>query len=209
MQIVIGTEGDQPFKIKGEAVSRKHAQITINEHNEWILEDLDSSNGTYIRRESDGEFIRISNMEITPMTFICLGPDNSKGCTFFARQVLKDNYGNFKEEFEYLNDIEDIYDQKIEKLEYNVLIEKKLIFVINIIVVIVSLIPQINSEIRMNLLRIIPTISAGFAAFYDASGKKKRINSEREQFHHCPNPVCSHKLKTNEIRNMKCNKCKK
>lgn len=209
MQIVLGTEGNQPFKIKGEAVSRRHAQITINEHNEWFLEDLNSSNGTYIRQEGKGELVRVGNVQISPMTFICLGPDNSKGCTFFARQVLEENYGNFKEEFDYLNDIEDEYDQKIEKLERDVLYEKKIIFAINILVVVVSLLPQIDSEIRMNLLRIVPTISAGFAAFYDASGKKKKINAERENFHHCPNPVCSHKLKTNEIRNMRCNKCKK
>ena len=209
MQIVIGTEGNQPFKIKGEAVSRRHAQITVNEQNEWVLEDLDSLNGTYIRQESDGELVRVSTTRITPMTFICLGTDNAKGCTFFARQVLKGISGNFKEEFDYLNDIEDVYDQKIERLEHNVLTEKKIIFAVNIIVVIVSLFPQINPEIRMNLLRIIPTISAGFAAFYDASGKKKAINEERERFHHCPNPACSHKLKSNEIRNMRCNKCKK
>lgn len=209
MQIVLGTEGNQPFKIKGEAVSRRHAQITINEYNEWLLEDMNSSNGTYIRKEDDGELIRVSNLKITPMTFICLGPDNAKGCTFYARQVLKENTGNYTDEYDYLNDIEDEYDQKIEKLEQNVLFEKKLIFALNIIVVIVSLIPQIDSEIRMNMLRIIPTISAGFAAFYDASGKKKKINAERDKFHHCPNPACSHKLKTNEIRNMKCSKCKK
>lgn len=209
MQIVLGTEGNQPFKIKNEAVSRKHAQIIINEHDEWFLEDLNSSNGTYVRQESDGQLVRVGKIRITPMTFICLGPDNAKGCTFFARQVLKENYGNYKEEFEYLNDIEDDYDKKIEELERAVLNEKKIIFGLNILVVIVSLIPQIDSEIRMNLLRIVPTISAGFAAFYDASGKKKKINAERENFHHCPNPACSHKLKTSEIREMRCSKCKK
>lgn len=209
MQIVLGTEGNQPFKIKGEAVSRRHAQITINEDKEWFLEDLDSSNGTYIRQESNGEFIRVGNVRITPMTFICLGPDNAMGCSFFARQVLEENCGDFKEEFDYLNDVEDDYDQKIAKLEHDVLNEKKIIFALNILVVVVSLIPQIDSEIRMNLLRIVPTISAGFAAFYDANGKKKKINAERENFHHCPNPACTHKMKSNEIRNMKCNKCKK
>lgn len=209
MQIVIGTEGNQPFKIKGEAVSRKHAQITINEHDEWVLEDLNSLNGTYIRQESNGELVRISKAKITPLTFICLGTDNAKGCTFFARQVIEENCGNFKEEYYYLNDIEDAYEQKIEKLEHNVVLVKKLIFALNILVVIISILPQINSEIRMNMLRIIPTISAGFAAFYDASGKKKSINAQRDLFHHCPNPACSHKLKINEIRNMRCNKCKK
>lgn len=209
MQVILGTEGNQPFKIKGEAVSRKHAQITTNQYNEWFLEDLDSLNGTFVRQESNGELTRVGKIQITPMTFICLGPDNAKGCSFYARQVLKEYTGNYKEEYDYLNDIEDRYDQKFEDLERTILNEKKLIFAINILVVIVSLIPQIDSEIRMNMLRIVPTISAGFAAFYDAGGKKKRLNEERNKFHDCPNPTCSNKLRTSEIRNMRCSKCKK
>ena len=50
--IVLGREGTQPFKIKNEDVSRQHAQITIDDHGEWVLEDLNSSNGTFIRNEN-------------------------------------------------------------------------------------------------------------------------------------------------------------
>lgn len=209
MAITLGTEGNQPFKIKAEGVSRKHARITIDDNNQWYLEDLDSANGTFVRDEKNGELIRIAKTMISPMSFICLGPDNSNGCTFYARQVLENNSGNFREEYEYLNAKEDEFDQKLEQLETIVLYEKKLVFAINVLVVIVSLIPQIDSEIRMNLLRVVPVVSTAFAAFYDASGRKKKINSIREKFHHCPNPACSNKLKASQIRNMKCSKCKK
>lgn len=207
--IILGKEGNQPFPIKAEGVSRQHARITVNDSDNWTLEDLNSTNGTFIRNEDDGELIRVVKCGITPMTFVCLGPDNAKGCCFYARQVLKENCGNFTKEYEYLNEKEDEFDTQLDKLEETVSKEKKLVFLINILVVIVSLIPSIDPEIRLNMLRIVPVVSAGFAAFYDAGGKKKQINARREKFHHCPNPLCSHKLKTSEIRDMKCSKCKK
>ena len=207
--IILGKEGSQPFPIKADGVSRQHARVTIDETNGWMLEDLDSSNGTYVRDEENGELRRVVKIKITPMSFICLGSDNAKGCSFYARQVLKENYGNFTHEYEYLNEKEDDFDRQIEELEKTVVKQKKLIFLLNILVVIVSLIPSIDSEVRMNMLRIIPTVYAGFAAFYDASSKKKLINTTREKFHYCPNPLCSNKLKSSEIRDMKCTKCKK
>ena len=63
--IILGREGNQPFPIKDEfdGVSRKHAQITINDHGDWFLEDLDSANGTYIRDESTGEMLPVTKKE--------------------------------------------------------------------------------------------------------------------------------------------------
>ena len=123
--IILGREGTQPFKIKNEDVSRQHAQITIDDHGEWVLEDLNSSNGTFIRNEK-GDLVRVGRVNITPMTFICLGPDNSKGCFFYAKQV--ENYGDFREEYEYLTELEDEYDEKIEKLEEKEHTQKMIVF---------------------------------------------------------------------------------
>jgi hypothetical protein len=201
--ILLGKDGNQPFQIKNEGVSHQHAQITIDDFDQWTLEDLDSSNGTYTRRESDGELLRVSKVKITPMTFICLGPDNSKGCSFYARQVL--DYGNFKEEYEYLNDKEDEFDDKILSIEHKAQMIKKIIFFVNIAIVLFSLV----GETGVWLLRAGTIVSTFFAAFYDAGGAKKKVNDLREKFHQCPNPLCSHRLKTDEIRDMKCAKCKK
>ena len=38
--------------------------------------------------------------------------------------------------------------------------------------------------------------------------KKKKLQEEREKFHTCPNPKCSHIMKSREIRMMQCTKCK-
>ena len=53
-QILLGTEGNQPFKITQQGVSRQHARITIGDDGIWTLEDLNSTNGTFIRNE-EGE----------------------------------------------------------------------------------------------------------------------------------------------------------
>ena len=115
-EIILGREGNQPFKIDKEinGVSRQHAKITINDSNVWYLEDLDSSNGTFIRDENNGDAIPVKGkIAITPMAFVFLGPDSSKGCCFYAKQVLKENYGDFVEEFEYMNSKEDEFDEKV------------------------------------------------------------------------------------------------
>ena len=104
----------QPFTYKTQqtGVSRKHATITIDDNGYWWIEDQWSTNGTYIR-EDDGGFRKIGDKDypgkynITPMTFVRLGMEDATGCCFYAKQV--DSYGNFDEEFEYIQ-------SKIEKI---------------------------------------------------------------------------------------------
>ncbi len=207
MKIIIGTQGEQPFKIKGSGVSRHHAEVEIigeGEEAKWTLRDLDSTNGTFIRNDS-GDMTRVGKKNITPMTLICLGPDNSKGCTFYARQLLSP--GNFTEEFEFMNDMEDEYEEKLEGIEKKARLIKWAIFAINIVIVVFSI--AIENQMSLWILRSGTILSTFFAAVYDANGEKKRLKRRYEQFHHCPNPECSHKLTTAEIRNMQCKKCKK
>lgn len=204
-QILLGTEGNQPFPITQSGVSRHHAKITIDDDGKWILEDLKSTNGTFIR-DHKGNMRRISSVNIEPMTFICLGPENSNGCSFYACHIKEGK--NYIKEYEYLNDLEDKFDTQLEKIEENIKRQKWIILIINILVVLASLINSVPSDVRMNMLRIAPLFTAAFAVFYDVNEKKKKIASQREKFHQCPNPKCSHVLKTSEIREMRCGKCK-
>ena len=48
LEVIIGKVGTQKFAINGERVSRQHAKITVTDSGLWILEDLNSTNGTYI-----------------------------------------------------------------------------------------------------------------------------------------------------------------
>ena len=208
--ILLGKDGNQPFQIKNEGVSHQHAQITIDDFDQWTLEDLDSSNGTYTRRESDGELLRVSKVKITPMTFICLGPDNSHGCSFYARQVL--NPGDFKDELEYMNEKEDEYDKELVAVERKIRWQRWIVFFLNVGVAgITLLIPRsfdsVITDFRLNIMRIVPICSTFFSAFYDFSGEKKKLAEQYNRFRHCPNPECHNKLKPTEIRSMDCSKC--
>ena len=51
MSIVVGREGDQPFKIDNPGVSRKHVQVEDLGNGLFLLEDLNSSNGTFVNNQ--------------------------------------------------------------------------------------------------------------------------------------------------------------
>lgn len=81
-KIIIGKQGDQKFPIKNAGVSRQHASITI-EGGHWILEDLDSTNGTFVR-DDNGLYQRVSRVEIKEDTMVRLGDESSNGYAFMA-----------------------------------------------------------------------------------------------------------------------------
>lgn len=212
--IILGREGNQPFKIKDEVdgVSRQHAKLTISDNNEWFLEDLDSSNGTFVRDEDTGEPIPVrGRIRISPMTFVFLGPDNSRGCCFFAKQA--ENYGDFTEEHEYLLLKEEEYENKAKELEAKIK-RIRIIGPIAILIAVFSItgIPAINNFLGVYATEIriaLSSLSGIVIALYDGSTRKRLLQEERERRCHCPNPCCSNRQKSKEIKNMKCSKCKK
>ena len=107
--IVIGKEGDQPFKIDTPGVSRRHARLII-EDDIWTLEDMNSTNGTYVQ-EADGSYVRIGRSRISPTTRVRLGDGTvTGGCSFSARRVVAevDDYGPEFDELEhYFNKMQD------------------------------------------------------------------------------------------------------
>lgn len=98
----IGRRGDQRFSIQGERVSQTHARITIKDEI-WLLEDLGSTNGTYIQNE-EGDYERIITRRIKEDTWIRLG-DSAKGFRFMAHHILVENPDDYSYEFEKVNNI--------------------------------------------------------------------------------------------------------
>lgn len=212
--IILGKEGNQPFKINADAngVSRRHAQITITDGNDWYIEDLNSTNGTYIRDEVTGSKVTVAGKKrITPMTFIFLGPDNSRGCCFFAKQA--DRYGDFTEEHIYLQSKNDELDRKSNDLDDKIKRVRLIGPFISIVSVLITFIPTIQNLLGVNSSWTIRGIFVAMAAIipilYDGSARKKELQKERELWNYCPNPCCSNKQTSKEIRDMKCSKCKK
>lgn len=96
-QIIIGKNGEQKFPITNAGVSRHHARITITD-NGWLLEDLNSTNGTYVRDEN-GNFERVLSKRIHEDTVIRLGDSSINGYTFWAHHVLEENPNDYGYEF--------------------------------------------------------------------------------------------------------------
>lgn len=73
--------------VESDGVSTNHALLTIDDNDNWILEDTGSRNGTYIE-EPDGTLRRISKMRISPSTKIVLGSKKVNGFCFIAGSLL-------------------------------------------------------------------------------------------------------------------------
>ncbi|MDR1919320.1 MAG: FHA domain-containing protein [Tannerellaceae bacterium] len=72
MEIIIGREGTQPFKITDPYVSKKHAVLRVLPDGTYQLEDTNSTCGTYIV-EPDRKVRKIIKSAVTPDTAIRLG----------------------------------------------------------------------------------------------------------------------------------------
>lgn len=71
MELIIGKQGNQPFSIVDEYVSRKHAIFTYNEATKEMTLTDTSKNGTFVKM--GGHFQQISTCRVTPNTEVRLG----------------------------------------------------------------------------------------------------------------------------------------
>lgn len=221
-EIILGREGNQPFKIseKRVCVSSKHASITIDDYDRWLLKDIGSSNGTFIRNDSTGELMPVdqNGVSVTESTFIVLAADNSTGCSFYARQILSPS--DYFSEHQYMYQKKEEFDQQEEKASKKPKAIRKVIFWVMAIFTILTFIGPIESAFNslmgdedgnklFYIYRLLSMGTMGTSAFYDVQSQKEKIKKMRAKFSQCPNPECDHKLSKDEIENMKCKKCKK
>lgn len=199
--ITLGKEGNQPFAIKGSYVSRHHAEITIDDNGAWTLRDLNSTNGTYIRNETTGKLIRITQIRITPMTFISLGSNNTLGCSFYARQVTAP--GNFSEELLYMRSKQEEIEKQIERMDRLEIIIRVSAWII--MAGISAIIYQVfNNKVMGGGFGVLSLIAP---MLFNTKKRTKRLRRQAELFRQCPNPECQHVLSQREIEQLNCAKC--
>ncbi len=198
--IIIGRNGNQCFPIKQSGVSNEHARLTID-GNEWTIEDLGSSNGTFVI-DDKGDTIQVSKLSITPDTLILLGPNNANGCTFYARYA-SDN--SFSPIFDLLEERDTAFRLKEEKADAMPQTIRKVVGTISALTFLVSLF--LEGQASMNLLRAGTMVSA-LSAFYNPMKAKKQLLEAREVLFRCPNPACTHGLTSKEVHNRRCAYCK-
>lgn len=214
--MIIGKRGEQPFQITGANVSAQHAEFVIDSQaGVWTLKDLDSTNGTYIRDESTGNLRRIKTKVIHPLTFVCLGSDNSKGCTFYARQLL--NPGNYNEELLYIRKKNEELEERIKKIDKTTQIINIFKVLLTILLLVLLIAPMLYSSEKPDMgwtliLRIsaslIPSVIIQlFQIVYNPTKKKDNLRKMQACFSHCPNPMCNYKLQAEHIKSMDCPSC--
>ncbi|MBR4367413.1 MAG: FHA domain-containing protein [Bacteroidaceae bacterium] len=202
--IIIGKNGEQKFTITGSMVSKEHAQVTIDDNGTWTLKDLNSKNGTYVR-DNNGNFVRISEIAITPDTFICLGPDNATGCMFYACHLLNDK-DDYHHEFSLLDKYARKYIAEYYKVEKRSVIIMKSIAGISLLLLALSFAMEQGKAIQ--LLRVGTLLSTLYSLFANPKKSLLQINEKASNFYRCPNPGCIYKLTVKDIENCQCPRCK-
>lgn len=212
-EIIIGKEGNQPFQFTPiqTRVSRRHARLVLNDNGLMVLEDLDSSNGTFVRNEA-GDFMRISQVTVKEDTYICLGPNDASGCKFYVRQLFTP--GSYSSDFQQLDDIRERLseeDEKIDKTSRNIRILVAYVSLATLFgsFVLPDVIHIAGNDIKLQMLclRIGTIVSIFSSAFYNPMKAKKETANKRKKYYICPNPQCSKRLSEGEIEDRRCMKC--
>lgn len=201
--IIIGRNGDQPFTIAQEGVSREHAKLTIGDGGKWTLEDLNSGNGTFIRN-ADGDLEQIGRKVISESTYICLGPDNVNGCKFYGWQLLTPK--DYHKAFDFLEDLDADIEKRLEQADGKSQMVRKTIAGVSMVGFIGSFFVD-NNDMRTMLLRVSTATTGLSSMLYDPGKQKKKLKALQEKFFGCPNPACSHTMTGKEVKNRRCSKC--
>ena len=211
LEVIIGKEGTQRFAINGSRVSRQHAKITVTDSGQWILEDLNSTNGTYIINEND-ELVQIKRVNITEFTRIVLADQTSMGFTFYAHHVLEEDPKNYQQEFRY---VLEIHDKAIrEKTEIDAKLQKKNMmkflpgFISAMIGLVLTLLLPLHQKVYgVAVTAVFTTILQAFIKIYIGKDSKlKNFNSKYSGKLICP--CCAKPLSEIEFKNQMCSRCK-
>lgn len=211
LEVIVGKEGTQKFAINGERVSRRHAKITVGDDGQWILEDLNSTNGTYIIDEND-ELVQIKRMNITEFTRIVLADQTSMGFMFYAHHILEENPKNYQQEFRYVLQIHDVAIK--EKTMIDAKLHKKSMvkflpgFISAMIGLILTFLLPLHQKVYgVAVTAVFITILQAFINVYVSKDTKlKTFNSKYSGKLTCP--CCSKPLSEVEFKNQMCSRCK-
>lgn len=100
-EFYVGKNHAEPIAIPASksAVSGNHIKITVSDDKKtWILEDLNSTNGTYIR-DDEGNFRQVYKCYITEKTIIRLGGQGINSFAFMAHRVFVSDPTDYSYEF--------------------------------------------------------------------------------------------------------------
>ena len=202
--IIVGKEGEQNFEITGTMVSRKHAQVSVDDNGTWMLQDLGSANGTYVR-DANGNFVKVDKVTITPDTFICLGASNAQGCMFYACHLFNAQ-DDFYHEFQLLANYSKRFGLEYAKAEKQATYIMKGIACVSLLMLGLSFAVEQSKAIM--LLRVGTALSTLYSLFANPKKKLMEISERAGNFYRCPNPGCYYQLSAKDIANCQCPRCR-
>jgi len=214
-EIIIGTQGNQPFKISTDGVSSKHAKLTITDDGHWILEDLNSTNGTFVYNTVKHCYERIAKKVISPTTKIRLGSDDTVRCyKFKALRLAKANGDDFSYEFRELKSEWEEVSRRKDKIKQLSYWTRYVPMVASIFALVrLPFIGDWDSDTRMNLMLVGIVLSSLITPIINLIllRRQESVNAEIKEKFTCPNPDCMRTtpLTEEEIKRGQCIVCKK
>ncbi len=213
-EIVIGREGTQPFPIKADGVSARHASLTTRDDGTLLLKDLGSKNGTYVYDEVSHRFNRIEFCIVHHETIVRLGSDDTiRSYRFAIRQIFKSDQNDYSEEFQRLRHRWREFEAERVRIERWSYICAFIPIVISVILLVGTffLPDSMSVNARINVMRCVMMVPALLSPVVSIGGKKKlrKLNNEIKETMICPNPECRLPLSETDIKKGQCRFCKK
>ena len=212
-EFIIGKEGTQKFLIQltKTRVSRQHARITIDDNGVWTLEDLNSTNGTFII-DDEGELRQIRRMVIGEFTRIVLADQTQMGFSFIAHHVIEDDPNDYRVEFRHVLEIHQkalldkaAMDLRLKRRGYIKYVPSMLAACIGLILTLF-----LPSEIKVygvSVTAVFTTILTAVINIFQGNDKsKQRFSDYYGKFLVCPH--CGKILTEKEFQMQMCAVCK-
>lgn len=209
-EYVIGRMAASAVKVPldKDGVSGRHAMISINDDDVWMLQDLDSTNGTYVR-DGDGEFHRIYSKCISEKDVVRLGGGGAGSFVFVAHRVTDDS-DSYAYEFRQLRKLlvaQRAAETSLERRNelYGWLSKLSGLAAIGLCAGLDALCGiNIDAYTRYFLIACAP-VAVGLA-FAGRSKSMKKLRKKREKILVCPK--CGKPLSEYDIEDGQCSRCK-
>lgn len=203
-EIIIGKEGTQPFAIKGDSVSRRHARLTETDNGQLVLEDLNSTNGTYVRDEK-GQFRQIRKACVERDSVVRFGLAGVHSYTCWVNHLLVSDPTDYSYEF---RRIMRLYDTEVRARQEQLWKRNDLREWACIAAPLVGLclsfaFPDNPLMIRMSIT--IPTMAVSLF-FMGMSRKMRMLARYRQSYVVCP--CCGRPLSDHDLEQQQCSFCK-
>lgn len=209
-EFIIGRNPSSPIKIPVDrnGVSGQHAKIRISDRDGWIIEDLKSANGTYVR-DGNGDFHRVYTKRIKESDVIRLGNGGANSFTFYAHRVIAPQE-SYIYEFRQLRDelkiqLEREHKQE-KKVEFNGWISKLSgLAVIGLCAIAGSINGiSIDPNTRYLLIACAPVVVG--IIFNGDMKRLKSVKRQRDKLLLCPH--CGKPISEFDIKQGQCSRCK-